>query len=241
VEDQLRSRILSGELPPGSRLAVNRLAAELSVSPTPLRESIQRLAVEGLIELRPQRGAHVVGIELDECRDLYQTRLLLEPLALRRAIESKPPRSWDDEVAAAYRALASAFRANPYDHAIGGKAHLAFHRKLIEPCGSPWLLRLIDQLQHHSVRYRLLSVDHRGGRPKAVTEHTKLRDACRARDAELAVSLLEQHLRKTVEAVTSIVSLHDAAGVASDAGEVDDGGRPGRSGPKHGRMRPVSG
>lgn len=205
AEEQLRDRILSGELEPGSRLLVNQLAEELDVSQTPLRESIQRLAIEGLVEIRPQRGAHVVGIDLGECHDIYRMRLLLEPLAIRLALENDPPKAWDVEVKECLSVLKQTFRA-PYDPARASRAHLAFHLKLIEPCGSPWMIRLVEMLQLNSARYRSISQTARGGFKEIVREHAAIVDACLRRDVEEGSFLIAGHLQTTVDLVSKVLA-----------------------------------
>src|ERR1700759_4375229 len=87
VDSQLRREIISGSLPPGTRLRAEHLAETLGVSPTPLREAFQRLAGEGLVVIEPQRGARVAPIDANDALELYDLRLLLEPLAMRAAME----------------------------------------------------------------------------------------------------------------------------------------------------------
>ncbi len=92
-EAVLRELILSGELPPGSRLNEVELAASLGISRGPLREAIQRLVAEGLLTLIAHRGAHVRTFHPEELRDLYELREALEThgckLAATRATEAQ--------------------------------------------------------------------------------------------------------------------------------------------------------
>ena len=83
---RLRSAILTGEFPPGTRLRAEDLAARWQVSPTPLREAFQRLGGARLVEVSPQRGVRVADFTLDEAADLYALRLRLEPPALRESL-----------------------------------------------------------------------------------------------------------------------------------------------------------
>src|SRR5690242_19785121 len=88
VEERLRAAILQGELEPGQRLHANDLADRWDVSATPLREAFQRLASDGLVEMLPQRGARVTDVSIEEAGQIYELRLLLEPLCLRRSLEA---------------------------------------------------------------------------------------------------------------------------------------------------------
>src|SRR5947207_4382497 len=78
---QLQARVLSGELPSGTRLRQEALADEFGVSRTPVREALRKLQASGLVELRPHRGALVRGLSPREIRDAYEVRAELEGLA----------------------------------------------------------------------------------------------------------------------------------------------------------------
>src|SRR5439155_11116272 len=87
----IRERILSGELPGGSRLPQNSLAEELGVSRTPLREALRRLSTEGLVVLEANRGATVAQHDLSDMLHAWRARLVLEPAAARLAAEVRVP------------------------------------------------------------------------------------------------------------------------------------------------------
>ena len=89
VYAQLRTRILTGELEAGSVIGQARLASELGVSTTPLREAIRRLAAEGMIDLEAHRDARVTEVTADEARHLYQVRESLDPLATSLAARNR--------------------------------------------------------------------------------------------------------------------------------------------------------
>lgn len=86
----LRKALLSGEFKPGQELSLTDTAARLGVSRTPVREAFQSLAAEGLLELRMNRGAIVVGIDEKVIQDHFELRLLLETEAVRRAASRRP-------------------------------------------------------------------------------------------------------------------------------------------------------
>lgn len=86
----LRKALLSGEFKPGQELSLTETAARLGVSRTPVREAFQSLAEEGLLKLRMNRGAIVVGIDEKVIQDHFELRLLLETEAVRRAVNRRP-------------------------------------------------------------------------------------------------------------------------------------------------------
>src|SRR5205085_11461958 len=95
----IRERIASGSLPRGGRVHQEDLALELGVSRTPVREALRRLAAEGLVEMRTNRGARVADVDQGGMRGAYEARLVVEPgaarLAAQRSLEQPQPRMPD--------------------------------------------------------------------------------------------------------------------------------------------------
>lgn len=201
---RLRTAILTGEFPPGTRLRAEELAERWQVSPTPLREAFQRLGGARLVEVSPQRGVRVAAFTLDDAADLYALRLRLEPGTLRESLAASDA-AHRAEIAAAYDRL---IRARDLDE--GTEAHLAFHAALLARCPSAWTRHVIGLLGEHAQRYVLLGVQNlRTGRGPAA-EHELLRDAALAGDVAGAVSLLEEHLRGTLDSVRAALAARDA-------------------------------
>src|SRR5918992_3876036 len=91
VEEALRQAILGGELSPGEPLVLDDLSDQLGVSRTPIREAMRALASEGLIDMDSFRSATVHTPSLEEAREIYDLRLVLDPIAVRRAVERITP------------------------------------------------------------------------------------------------------------------------------------------------------
>src|SRR6476620_10278520 len=173
VYDHLRAEILSGRLEPGAELAEVALSEQLGVSRGPLREAIGRLASEGLVTVRPRRGAVVRSLSKEEFVELYQVREALEMLAVRLAV----PRLGDDGVADLERLLAAmAAHAERGEVAEFFEANSAFHLRLVEAAGNEKLRELYDQLLAQLGRYRLrsLSTPRSCGRRSAETQTAPL-------------------------------------------------------------------
>ena len=204
MDRRLREAIITGEIGPGEKLITEDLAERWGVSPTPLRETYQRLAAEGLVELAPQRGARVAAMSHEDFRDVYATRLLLEPHALRLSLERRATDGdWGQHVRDAYQPLRAELEAGLPDVVAFEDAHSAFHRALIDRCGSPWLLRIIRLLHGHSTRYRLQSLAPRGGAEEVIHEHDELLAACIDGDVDLATDRLRAHLQLTIDSLES--------------------------------------
>lgn len=197
IDRQLRAAILSNDLGPGDKLVTTTLAERWQVSPTPLRESLKRLAADGLVELTPHGSARVAPLSLDDAREVYELRLMLEPQALRRSVE-RTDHEHRALVRGAYDRLTSIT-----DVASGIEAHQGFHAALLARCDSRWLLRITALLAEHAQRYATASTAGRGGSAPVLDEHRELRDAVIAGDADRAEALLAAHLQRSVDVLTA--------------------------------------
>lgn len=203
---RLRSAILSGELRPGERIRPVDLAAQWNVSPTPLREALFRLEADGLVESIPHRGTRVTPLLRSAVSQLYELRVLLEPLALRKAMAARDQVD-ESRVRAAHAALVSTHGTG--DLFLGEQVHRDFHRALFEACGSPWLLSLTDMMSEHSSRYRLLSLEPRGGWEYVHEEHLALLEAFLVGNVDDAVALLTAHINRTLDCILLLPELRD--------------------------------
>jgi len=201
---RLKAAILTGELPPGTKLVTEELSQRWAVSPTPLREAFQRLGGHGLVELTSQRGARVAPFSLDEAADLYELRLLVEPRALRASLR-KSDDAHRSEILAAHERLDAALAADPVDPVEASEAHVSFHTALLARCPSAWMRRMVGLLAEHAQRYQLLGAQpyRRGSDP--VREHAGLRDAALRGQVDRAVALLARHLEGTLRAVRATI------------------------------------
>ncbi len=204
LHDQLRSDLLGGELEPGSKLAIEALAERYATSATPLREALNRLVSDGLVERREQRGFVVAAISAQDLAEITKTRCWLEEVALRESIAAHST-AWEEALVLAHHRLAKTPRSLSdrefQDNPDWEPLHRAFHRALISGCGSRWLLNFCDQLadQHH--RYRRLSAPRAFAKRGVSTEHQQLVDAALAGRADEAVALLKTHFERTASII----------------------------------------
>src|SRR5256714_5267481 len=136
VYSALRERILSGDLPRGTKLRQASLAEQLGVSRTPLREALRRLATEGLVEFLPNRGATGSKLDFGDMRDAWSARVALEPGAARLAAER-----CDDGAISAMRDAVAEQRRVGDDRDASFAANRRFHLALAAASGNPHLTR----------------------------------------------------------------------------------------------------
>ncbi len=190
--DTLHSAIVTGQLRPGARLPIEELAERLEMSPMPIREAVRRLHEAGLVENIPHRGARVTELSVTDLTEVYEVRLALETLAIRRAAE----RFGAGHQAQAHESLLSLQQMSDDNSAMTSAAHAAFHFALYDAAGSGWLLRLIRPVWETSERYCLEFPQCRRLVARSA-EHQQLLDACVAKDPEWAATALHDHLAGT--------------------------------------------
>jgi DNA-binding GntR family transcriptional regulator len=187
----IRERIASGSLPRGGRVHQEDLAEELGVSRTPVREALRRLAAEGLVEMRTNRGARVADVDQGGMRGAYEARLVVEPGAARLAAQRQPAGPLARMRAAvlaqrgAVRSVQRSFEANREFHlALVAASENEF---LIQPVERLWVARIgaaIYERQVETQERMLLDV----------REHELILEAIEAGDGRKAESLTRRHL-----------------------------------------------
>ena len=204
VTEALRLAILGGVLPAGSRLVQADLAAQFGVSNTPVREAMRELSVEGLIRFDPYRGAVVRTPTLDEVREVYEIRLLLEPVAMRKAA-SKITQVELEQAWSVQREM-----VNAEDVGTWVLLNRRFHGTLITASASPRLAEIIGSLEDTATSQVALSIKadsrrmHDGNK-----EHEEMLRAFEQHDEDKLVQLIIQHLTSTVEAVELLAESHE--------------------------------
>lgn len=200
VEAEIRGSILSGELVPGEKLNIAALSENLQVSPTPLREALQRLAGNGLITISPQRGAFVTELTTADLTDIYSMRMLLEPKAAEESTK-RTTDSWRKRVLSAHERTVELAQARSVSDVVAREnAHRELHLVISENCGFPRLLSSMRELMDHSARYRIAVRSQLGSRPEVIEEHADIVDAILKSDSESTGRLVLEHVRHTYEA-----------------------------------------
>lgn len=193
----LHDAIVTGQLAPGERLPIEELGEALGMSAMPIREALRRLDAAGLVENIPHRGGRVTELSIADLAEVYEARLALEPLAVRRAAER-----FGAHEAAVAKARLAALNELPDDNSPETwAAHTAFHFALYDAGASNWLLRLIQPLWETSQRYRLaVRVARKLDTRRA--EHEMILQACIDHDADRAARSLHNHLTTTANVVS---------------------------------------
>nr|WP_300315830.1 FCD domain-containing protein [Halomonas sp.] len=197
IYDTLRQDLVNGRFTAGEKLAISALKQQYGVGLSPLREALNRLSAYGLLIQENQRGFRVPRLARDELDDIADMRCALEGMALERAIQ-RGDAEWESELLAAAHRLKRADEA-PEMAEAWERLHTQFHRTLVSPCGSPWLLRFIEQLHDQFDRYRRLAPGDPEVRRVLDAQHGELVDLALARDVKAARALMDDHIKRSYE------------------------------------------
>lgn len=199
---RLKEGILSGVLAPGTRLVEAKLAEEIQVSRTPIREALHKLELEGLVRPRARRGFVVDQLTREDAEEIMDLRELLECHATRRAarrVDGGTLRRLQDLVRRAEGYLArgdldSVFRLNT-----------TFHDLINQAAGSRRLSAMIDDLRKHVLRLRTETLRVRGEGRKSIAGHQRVLDALARRDAEVAARVMAEHVDEARQAILKLM------------------------------------
>lgn len=185
--------ICKGTYRTGDRLIAEDIAGEIGMSRMPVREAFRRLAAEGLVTLRPNRGAVVSGLNLNEMQEVFEMRSALEGLALRVAV----PRITERHLNRLERLLDEMDECR-HESAEWVGRHRVFHEYLCSLSERPRLMRQISALYSVIEPHMRLWLQQVQQPLSAREEHSEILQAIRSGDAALAERVLREHIEGTV-------------------------------------------
>jgi len=192
ILDALRTALVAGDLTPGAVYSAPALGERFGVSATPVREAMQQLALEGAVEVVPNRGFRVIERGARELAELAEVRALIEIPVMLRLARTVPAERW-----AGLRPLADAtvFAASSGCRATYAESDRAFHRAVFALSGNEQLVQIADDL-HRRAQWPLVGAPTSRGHADLVAdaaEHTALLDALTARDLDVVRALVGEH------------------------------------------------
>lgn len=198
VAKRLRQEILNGTLKAGQKLDQSSIANRFGISRMPIRDAFRILEGEGLVRLKPGKGAFVAKINLAEFIQIYQVREVLEALAMRLAV---PHLSDEDLNAMADSVEIMEQAAKQGDLGRWVELDRSFHLSAYHNCRNPTLLKVIVGFWNSTQQYRRAFLSNPSQTEDTLKQHKQLLEAFQARDGERAAQLMAEHIRGTVRAI----------------------------------------
>ena len=191
--------IIAMRLRPGAPVVEKLIAQRFSVSRTPVREAVLKLAGEGLVDIFPQSGTFVSRIPFDDLPEVLAIRSALEQAAARHAAA----KAKGEDIAALRANIASQRDVDPDDHEGFHVFDEAFHARISDIAGYPGFWRLTRQVKVQLDRCRRLIMPQLGRRAEAVAEHEAVVDAIAAGKPEEAAKAMAAHLERVLNLISS--------------------------------------
>ncbi|HKN56781.1 MAG TPA: GntR family transcriptional regulator [Amycolatopsis sp.] len=202
VLEEIRRGILTRELQPGQPLVEAELAQRLGVSKTPVREALKVLSNSGLVTFSPYKGASVCVVDAELAKSVYDVRMVLEPEAVRRTIESHGTVLLD-EAGDVLKEASSAIAEK--DQAALSLLNRRFHRALYRGCGNPLLVSILDDLKDRAALITVIGWEANPSWKKEWNEHKAVLAAAKKGDADGAADLLRAHIGGFLERVLAVI------------------------------------
>jgi DNA-binding GntR family transcriptional regulator len=188
---ELRDRIVTLRLGPGTVLREDELMREMGIGRTPLREAVKRLALENLVAVQPRRGTFVTDVEASDIVNITEVRAELEGYAAELAALRM-----NGEARAAAEALVEEMEEviRPHDQQWLMRFDERIHHFIWEASGNPYLIETLERYFTHSLRIWYLVLDRVPGLGHAVHDQMHLLEAVLDRDGARARGIMREHV-----------------------------------------------
>lgn len=194
---RLKAYVLSGQIEPGGRIHQEMCAEILNVSRTPVREALQRLASEGLVERSEDRGFRVGHLSVDELEELFDMRSVLEAFAMRLICQRITQEAIDKLTQYIEESEAALSRQNP-DGIF--ESNTAFHNTLyLLIQDKKRFLSMLNNMKDPILRYRKQTLMHFDRAQKSINAHKKIVFALKTKDPNLTEYLMRIHIQESKE------------------------------------------
>ena len=201
----LRDRLIMLEIAPGEPLQEGRIAEELGVGRTPVREAIKHLELDHLVVTYPRRGTFATTVDITALAAITQGRAALEPVAVRAAAANQDPsaRAALEESLRSLDALEAEPEAADPRHAL--QVDVGVHRAIYHACGNVYLAETLLRLDNLSTRIWCVAMHRLPGLTSHVTELREMLDAMLAGDDDRAAELVAQHVAEFESSIRTVL------------------------------------
>ncbi len=213
--EALEQEVVTGRLPPGTRLDEAGLAQRFGVSRTPVREALNRLAATGLVELRPRRGAVVAAPDLKQLLEMFEVMAELEGLCGRLAAR-RMSAAEQNTLQGAHEASHAHVKAA--DSEAYYQANVIFHEVIYSGCHNRYLSDQTQALRNRLAAYRRLQLRKLDRIADSFHEHEQILEAIVAGDGNTADHLLQNHVTVQSGSFTDFVSSLPVSAARRDPG-----------------------
>jgi len=204
IADILRENIISGNINPGEKVNEYQAAKLLNISRPPIREAFRLLAAEGLITLVPRKGAFVSKLSIQEVKEVYEMKSMMESFAVRLAIPTVDEKELS-ELDSINNSMEEKIKQNNFKAIL--KLNIEFHRKMIKMSKNKKLIRFYESIVLSIRRYQRVGLSAPTSWEISLQEHKNIVGAIRSENIELAEKLCREHImRATLRVISRLES-----------------------------------
>lgn len=201
IYEELQKEIYEGEYKFNDKLVIDQIAKKFKSSIIPVREAMNMLESDGLIEIKPHVGAIVKPLSEKDLQNIFQIRIELEGLATRLSIENLKEEHMDN-LRMILDASVAAFAREEYKRFE--QLNIKFHQAIYEKCENEMLVQMIDDLWKNNNRYPSLFIKNHAYIESSIQEHEEIFKALVDRDGKRAEELMIQHKVRAGKEIISI-------------------------------------
>jgi len=198
----LKKEIIKGSLKPGSKVLEGRIAEQIGISRTPVREAIRELAAEGFVTLSPNQGVVVRSVSAENIREVLQIHSVLEGLAARlscEVINEEDLKELENYVNKMEKL------ANKKDPLAYSEVDLKFHELIVNNCGNKRLIQMRKNISDQAQRYRISSLRTPRRLKESLKEHQKILEAFKTKDPKKADVISQKHIQNALKNILAKV------------------------------------
>jgi len=197
----IKEKIITLELPPSAVIDERALMQELGLGRTPIREALQRLAVEGLVNIVPRRGIFVADISITDLQKIFEVRMCLEGFCAQLAAQ----RITADQIMQMETVLQDLEHVQSGDVKALMTIDERFHSLMYQAADNEFLAETLSRLYALSLRLWYLVLYRLGDVREAIEQHRGIADALKAGDGERAAELTKQHIAQFQQGIKAVL------------------------------------
>jgi len=202
IADILRENIISGNINPGEKVNEYQVAKLLNISRPPIREAFRLLVAEGLITLVPRKGAFVSKLSVQEVKEIYEMKSMMESFAVRLAIPIIDEKEIS-ELNSINNSMGEKIKQSNFKAIL--KLNIEFHRKMIRMSKNQKLVHFYESIVLPIRRYQRVGLSAPTSWEVSLKEHKGIVQAIKSKDIGLAEMLTREHtMRATVRVVSRL-------------------------------------
>ncbi len=191
----IKKDIVNGAIKPGTKLFEGKIAKQMGISRTPVREALRELAAKGFVKMNPNQGMVVNDASLEDVRNILQIRGVLEGLAARLAatlIDNEEIKKLDIYIKQMEK---STLKNDPLTFS---DVDTKFHELIVNNCGNKQLIQIRKNISEQVNRYRLKSLNVPGRLKYSLKEHQEIAEALKIKDSKRADMLSRKHIESAL-------------------------------------------